>query len=432
MRLTESIRIRVAVSALLLSVVAVAPSWAQSTDEAVRQALAAGVSARVIMEFSSTSARDAAYTRLLNRGAAVRTVDTEGGPALFVMGSASALLSEFGSATQVSSDAVVTVSAVSQARDNGKSNSAGSNTSSAPSSSSKGLAVAVIDSGIQPHVDLPASRIRLFKDFVKGGKKPIDGCGHGTHVAGIIAGSGVASGGDYKGIAPGVDIVALRVLGDDCSGNTSDVIDALDWVGRNYETYNIRVVNLSLGHPVFQSIIWDPLVQAVERLSRKGIVVVTAAGNKGPGYGSVGVPCNAPSSVCVGALDTNKGTATFDDDSVALFSSRGPTRFDLIAKPDLVAAGVGITSLSAPGSTIFNHPKLNLTKVSGSNQQPGEDAAYQTLDGTSMSAPAVAGAAARVLEANPGLSANTVKLALQYTPPRWCRAPTRSRRARAR
>ena len=166
-----------------------------------------------------------------------------------------------------------------------------------------GIAVAIIDSGIRPHADLPLRRIRAFKDFVAGSAVPVDNCGHGTHVAGIVAGNGRSSNGLYAGIAPGVDIVALRVLGDDCSGNTSDVIDALEWIGRNHDTYRIKVVNLSLGHAVLESIFTDPLVQAVERLSRKGVVVVTAAGNKGinaatdlPGYGGVGVPCNAPSS----------------------------------------------------------------------------------------------------------------------------------------
>ena len=140
---------------------------------------------------------------------------------------------------------------------------------------------------------------------------PIDNCGHGTHVAGIVAGSGARSDGLYAGIAPEVDIVALRVLGDTCAGNTSDVIDALEWIARHHEAYKIKVVNISLGHAVLESIFTDPLVQAVERLSRKGIAVVTAAGNQGsftatgaPGYGGVGVPCNAPSAICVGSLDT--------------------------------------------------------------------------------------------------------------------------------
>ena len=265
-----------------------------------------------------------------------------------------------------------------------------------------GFSVAIVDSGIRPHADLPLNRIRAFKDFVTGSSVPVDNCGHGTHVAGIVAGNGRSSDGLYAGIAPGVDIVALRVLGDDCSGNTSDVIDALEWIGRNHETYRIKVVSLSLGHAVLESIFTDPLVQAVERLSRKGVVVVTAAGNKGinpatdlPGYGGVGVPCNAPSSICVGSLDT-LGSPEFDDDRVSDSSSRGPTRFDLLAKPDLVAPGVNIVSLAAPGSRLFNElAHLRVPDAKGSPQ-------YFMLSGTSMAAPAVAAAAALLLRENDG------------------------------
>jgi len=277
------------------------------------------------------------------------------------------------------------------------------------------VAVAIIDSGVQPHADLPLSRIRAFKDFVGGSSVPIDTCGHGTHVAGIIAGDGRSSLGAYAGIAPGVAIVALRVLGDDCSGNTSDVIDALDWIGRHHQAYRIKVVNVSLGHAVLESIHTDPLVQAVERLSRKGIAVVTASGNKGinpatgrPAYGGAGVPCNAPSAICVGSLDT-LGTFHLDDDRVPQSSARGPTRFDLLAKPDLVAPSVNIVSLAAPGSLIFKQfPGM---RVSGWDGQ----ASYFVSSGTSMAAPSVAAAAALLLQANDRLSANTLKLALQFT-----------------
>src|SRR4030095_14273994 len=103
-----------------------------------------------------------------------------------------------------------------------------------------------------------------------------------------------------------------------------------DRIARNTEASKIKIVNISLGHAVLESIFSDPLVQAVERLSRKGIVVVTAAGNKGfngvnqrPGYGGVGVPCNAPSAICVGSLDT-QGTPDLTDDRVSESSSRGP------------------------------------------------------------------------------------------------------------
>ena len=414
MNFSGFLRRRTAVLALALSAVAVAPSAAQTSDDAVRQAVASGSSARVIMQFATAAARDAAFTRLLDRGAAVRATDTEVGPALVVFGSAAALAAEFASASQVSTDAPVTVASVTPARARAarRSSQAGT-THDTPSFG--GLSVAVIDSGFQPHPDLPLSRIRKFMDFVSGATTPVDQCGHGTHVAGIIAGSGALSAGAYAGVAPGVDIVALRVLGNDCSGTTSDVIDALEWVARNHETYKIKVVNMSLGHGVLESIFTDPLVQAVERLSRKGIAVVTAAGNKGinpatgnPGYGGVGVPCNAPSAICVGSLDT-QDTENLADDRVADTSSRGPTRFDLLAKPDLVARGVDVVSLAAPGSALFrDYPDLRVNGVDG---QPH----YFTLSGTSMSSPAVAGAAALLFKTNNQLSANAVKLSLQFT-----------------
>lgn len=284
-----------------------------------------------------------------------------------------------------------------------------------PGSARTGIAVAIIDSGIQPHPDLPLSRIRAFEDFVSGSPTPVDGCGHGTHVAGIIAGDGRSSDGAYAGIAPTVDIVALRVLDDDCSGNTSDVIDALEWIGRNHDLYRIKVVNLSLGHAVLESIFTDPLVQAVERLARKGVAVVTAAGNRGlnpatgrAGYGGAGVPCNAPSAICVGSLDTH-GSIPLDDDRVSDTSARGPTRFDLLAKPDLVAPGVNIVSLSAKGSRLFN--EFEEYRVSGSSGEPH----YFVLSGTSMASPVVAAAAALLLQTNQVLSTNTLKLALQFT-----------------
>jgi serine protease AprX len=401
------------VVSLIVSALAAVPSAASHTDEAVRSVIAAGHTARVIMQFASTAERDAAFHRLLDRGAAVRTADTEAGPALVVFGSAALFRSEFPHARQISLDAGVSVSAIRQpARSTWRPRSV---EAPAVNPSRRGIAVAIIDSGIRAHADLPMSRIRAFKDFVGGSAVPVDNGGHGTHVAGIVAGNGRSSNGVYAGIAPAVDIVALRVLGDDCSGNTSDVIDALEWVGRNHDTYRIKVVNLSLGHAVLESIFTDPLVQAVERLSRKGVTVVTAAGNKGinaatelPGYGGVGVPCNAPSSICVGSLDT-LGSPELNDDRVSDSSSRGPTRFDLLAKPDLVAPGVAIVSLAAPGSRLFKELEhLQIPDARGSPR-------YFMLSGTSMAAPAVAAAAALLLQEHQGLSANTVKLALQFT-----------------
>lgn len=401
---------------LAASLLAIAPAFARTTDDAVKAVLQSGRAARVIMQFSTAAERDASFDRLLDRGAAVRAVDTEGGPALVVFGSAASFRDEIPAATQVSLDANVRVLGGMAVADPSARQSTGlAMTSSTIESPREGISVAIVDSGIAPHADLPVSRIRAYKDFVSGGTVPIDTCGHGTHVAGIVAGSGAQSNGVYAGIAPDLDIVVLRVLGDTCSGNTSDVIDALEWIARNHDTYSIKVVNISLGHAVFESMFSDPLVQAVERLSRKGIAIVTAAGNQGsstasgnPGYGGVGVPCNAPSAICVGSLDT-QGTLDVSDDRVSHSSSRGPTRFDLLAKPDLIAPGANIVSLAARGSYLFNvYPHL---RVAGANGTP----AYFALSGTSMASPAVAGAAGLLLRENQALSVHALKISLQFT-----------------
>ncbi len=414
--------------ALVFCALLASPAGAQSAepnklDEAVRKAVTAGESTRTIIQFESTAERDAAFERLLDRGAAVRTMDTEGGPALNVVSSAATLMTEVDNAAQVSIDAKVSVFAAKKTPARAKPRARGVARKKAARGFVPAITVAVIDSGIAPNADLPKSHLVHYQDFVTVGTTPVDGCGHGTHVAGIVAGNGSRSGGEYDGVDPAAGLVVLRVLGNDCSGNTTAVIDALRWVADNHATYKIKVVNLSLGHPVFESIVTDPMVAEVEKLSRMGIVVVTAAGNMGinpttgkPGYGGVMVPCNAPSAVCVGALDT-RGTKALGDDFVAWFSSRGPSRFDFLAKPDLVADGVNVTSVAAKNSKIYGKDddgKSLKRRVAGTNDVfPA--ASYLSLSGTSMASPQVAGAAALVLTVNPGLSANAVKMALQFT-----------------
>jgi serine protease AprX len=213
-----------------------------------------------------------------------------------------------------------------------------------------------------------------------------------------------------------VDIVALKVLDSQGAGKTSDVIAALEWVAHNHAAYNIRIVNLSLGHPVYEPASSDPLVQAAEALVQRGIVVVASAGNLGidpvdgqSGSGGVTSPANGSRIIAVGAVD-NKGTGARSDDEVASYSSRGPTRFDLIVKPDLVASGHRVPSLSAPGSHLFQtYPALHLN--AGSELVPR----YMILSGTSMAAPLVSGTAALMLEANPRLSAGAVRAILEFT-----------------
>jgi len=273
-----------------------------------------------------------------------------------------------------------------------------------------GVRVAVVDSGVQPHADLPASRIAAFVDFVNGRQLPYNDYGHGTHVAGIIAGSGRSSAGRFTGAAPGSEIVALKVLDAEGTGQTSTVLAALDWVEDNAAAYRIRVVNLSIGHPVHEAAADDPLVAMVERLSRRGIVVVASAGNLGfdtasgaTVYQSITSPGNAPSATTVGAAHTH-GSDARSDDTVAPFSSHGPTAFDGLAKPDLVAPGQAVVSLAAGGSTLHaSYPQFEV--------EPG----YFRLNGTSMAAPVVAGAAALMLDGNPALTAHTEKAVLQFT-----------------
>jgi serine protease AprX len=272
-----------------------------------------------------------------------------------------------------------------------------------------GVNVAVIDSGVRPHADLPTARIKAFVDFVNGRTTAYDDYGHGTHVAGIIAGSGSSSSGKFTGVAPGAGIVALKVLDQNGAGKTSDVLAALEWVLANHVTYKIRVVNLSLGHPIYEAAATDPLVQMVEAMTKKGILVVVSAGNMGRNglgqtvYGSITSPANAQGAITVGAVDTRL-TLGRDDDTIAVFSSRGPTRFDRFIKPDVLAPGYQIASLTSAGSTLeVKYPQF---KIAGG---------YFRLNGTSQAAPVVAGAAALMLQANPTLTSHTVKGILQYT-----------------
>ena len=144
------------------------------------------------------------------------------------------------------------------------------------------IGVAIIDSGIAPLTDF-GTRIRAFYDFTTGATLstlPNDPYGHGTHVAGLIAGSG-ASGSEYRGVAPAANLIGLKVLDRTGRGRTSDVIRAIDFAIAHKASLGIDVINLSLGHPIYEAAATDPMVQAVERAVRAGIVVVASAGNWG-------------------------------------------------------------------------------------------------------------------------------------------------------
>jgi serine protease AprX len=279
----------------------------------------------------------------------------------------------------------------------------------------KGITVAVLDSGINPYHDDLRRHVAGFVDFVNHQIEPYDDNGHGTHVAGVIAGDGYDSGGQQAGLAPDAQIIALKVLDANGQGSVSNVIAALDWVARNASRYNIKIVNVSLGAAVNESYTTDPLTLATKALVDRGIIVVAAAGNRGMQnghevYGGIGAPGNAPWVLTVGA-SSSMGTLTRADDTVADFSSRGPTRRDLLAKPDIVAGGVGIISATAPGSFDYNTKPQFL--LDGS--MPTATFPYEVKTGTSMAAPAVTATLALMLEANARLTPNFAKAIVEYT-----------------
>jgi serine protease AprX len=224
-------------------------------------------------------------------------------------------------------------------------------------------------------------------------------------VAGIVAGNGVASGGKYKGIAPGVNLINIRVSNYEGLTYTSDLIDGLQWVNDNREAYNIRVLNLSINSTAPESYQNSPLDAAVEILWFNGIVVVVAAGNNGTAEGpsTVYPPASDPFVITVGAVE-DLGTVATDDDFVGHFSAYNTTE-DGFAKPDIVAPGRNLISL-LPGTdaTAYqNHPKHHV------------DEFYFRMTGTSMAAPVVTGTIALLLQDEPDLTPDQVKYRLMAT-----------------
>ena len=266
----------------------------------------------------------------------------------------------------------------------------------------KGVNIAVIDTGVYPHPDLvrPSNRIVAFKDFVNGRSRPYDDNGHGTHVAGDAAGNGWSSRGKYKGPAPQAGIVAVKTLDQNGNGYDLDIIKGIEWCVANRRKLKLRILSMSLGGEALDPCSQDPLCQAVERAVRAGIAVVVAAGNSGPGSGTIESPGTSPSAITVGAVDDRR-TVKQSDDRIAWFSSRGPAKGGK-TKPDLTAPGVSIISLRAPGSALDRQLP---------QQRVGRR--YFTLSGTSMSAPIVAGAAALLLQRYPTLTPRQVKSLLK-------------------
>lgn len=245
----------------------------------------------------------------------------------------------------------------------------------------KDIGIAYLDTGIFPHIDFD-DRILVFRDFIDGRDLPYDNNGHGTHTAGIAAGSGRAGNGRFRGVAPGTSIISLKVLDQYGNGQKEDVLKALDWIIANRERYGIRIVNISVGTTEKDARIHKALTDGVEKVWDAGLVVVAAAGNMGPKPGSITAPGSSKKIITVGSSDMI--TSAFP------ISGRGPTR-ECICKPDVVAPGQSIMSC-AP--------------------RPGR---YVAKSGTSMSTPRISGGIALLLEKYPELTNVQIKERLLRT-----------------
>lgn len=261
------------------------------------------------------------------------------------------------------------------------------------------VTVALLDTGVTPSADLGVrllARVDLTSE-----RDGIDRFGHGTHLSGLIAGDGTLSQESYEGAASEASLVSIKVAGWDGATDVSTVIAGLQWAVANRERLGIRVLNLSFGTDAIQSATVDPLDYAVEQAWKAGIVVVVAAGNRG-GIGTISKPGDDPLVITVGSTDI-AGTASLVDDTVAPFSSQGPTQ-DGLAKPDVLAPGVSLVSIRAPGSTIDEFRPV--ARVADT---------YFKGSGTSQSSAIVTGVVVRMIDANRALTPDAVKGVLMQT-----------------
>lgn len=276
----------------------------------------------------------------------------------------------------------------------------GVNSSSTYNLSGRNVNIAIIDTGAYPHGDLmrPFRVVTHFKDFINSHMEPYDDNGHGTHICGIIAGSGSLSGGKYKGIAQNSRLIMLKAFNSVGAGSFSDIIAAIDWTLENMEKYKIRILCLPFGADAIVPSYKDPLCIACEAACRSGIVVIAASGNKGSSQGSITTPGISPLVITVGCCesqDLNKGKWKIPD-----FSGRGG-KIESEMKPDFIAPGVNITSTSSDICYIPGDSRDSFLKPL---ERP-----YCSMTGTSQSTAIAVGCISLIMEKMPDLSGKDLK-----------------------
>ena len=248
----------------------------------------------------------------------------------------------------------------------------------------EGVNVAVIDTGISSHFDfvLGHNRIIKFIDLINNKEKYYDDNGHGTFVAGVLAGNGLLSFGKFRGFAPNCNIISVKALDKNGEANAMVILDAMQWVYDNRKKYNIKVVCMSFGsEPIGFN---DPIMKGAEKLWNNGVVVVAAAGNSGPKFKTIKSPGISSKIITVGGFNDNRMGLKYEESffEIADFSSRGPAFSNI--KPDLVAPSVDITSCS-------------------------KDNSYIKLSGTSVATPMIAGICALIFQKYPKYNPDQIK-----------------------
>jgi subtilisin family serine protease len=276
-------------------------------------------------------------------------------------------------------------------------------------STGAGIVVALMDTGIGAHPDLPAGKVIARVNFAGTVGVGLDPAGHGTHLAGIIA----AHGSTFRGVAPNARLVDIRVLDQNGDGSLQNVVAGFDWLLKHRTSLTIRVLNLSLGTTQRSSYHEDLLAALAESAWFSGIAVVAAAGNDGPVPGTVATPGADPFVITAGSFD-DQGTPAEQDDRESAFSSRGPT-IDGFAKPDVLAPGRRVVSLRANGSLLeVSKPGRVVTETAASLNINGKNNAnlYIRMSGTSVSSAMVSGVAALILSAHADYTPTKTKGAL--------------------